>query len=51
MFAPGHVSNAQVEALAALPADGSLRDGVEDSGPDALVPLPGKMNDRVERLN
>ena len=45
MAAPGQVSDAQVEALAASASDVSQGDGVEDSGADALVPLLGKRND------
>ena len=49
MAAPGQVSDALVEALTASPADLCQRDGVEDSGADALVPLLGRRNDGVER--
>ena len=45
MAAAGHVSDAEVEALAASAPDRSQRDGVEDSGPDALIPLLGKRKD------
>ncbi len=48
MLALGQVGDAQVEALAASASDGSQRDGVEDSGADSLLPLPGKEEGGVE---
>ena len=48
MAAPGQVADAQAEALAASSPDGSQRDGVQDSGPDSAIPLPGQTKDEVE---